>query len=287
MRAAVDTGNVDLLSPQHPLVDSVRERQRLAASNTLASRHVGARLRPAETDNGMTAEIRDQEAHRAGSDHHRQLVGDHLDRCGRRGGLHALQQRPEIGTRKLLITHELNPRVPGDNPPAYGDSEPVADQATVGPVTQQQGTHAVGPAALLLQHVLGHPRRTDRVLAIPRELPPNSLRTATSRRGSRPASARRFTRVNRCGQLPARRGTQDRIRRVRGVPCSRGRGCPRTRSVLEWCPARGDAVEYAVKSPQVLVGGDIAGDEVGRCGDAGIVLGRCRRDGAAPPGDPF
>ena len=40
---------------------------------------------------------------------------------------------------------------------------------------------------------------------------------------------------------------------------------------------RGDAVEYSVKSPEVLLGGDVAGEVVGRCGGAGIVLGRCRR----------
>src|SRR4051812_17196294 len=47
----------------------------------------------------------------------------------------------------------------------------------------------------------------------------------------------------------------------------------------------GDAVEEAVKSPEVLLGGDVTGPDGGRGGGSGEPVGRCRGEGEAPGGD--
>jgi hypothetical protein len=49
----------------------------------------------------------------------------------------------------------------------------------------------------------------------------------------------------------------------------------------------GDAVEHSMEAPEVLPGGDVAG-EGDRCrGGAGVVLGRCGREGEVSGGDAF
>ena len=113
--AAVDLLDVDLLGSQHLLVHRVRELQGLEVPAALPACRVLARLRPAEPDDGVAAEIGDQEADRAGPHDRGEFVGDDLDGLGRCGGLHALQQRPEVWTRTLGLRQHLvtiGPAVP-------------------------------------------------------------------------------------------------------------------------------------------------------------------------------
>ena len=86
-RAVAHAVNVDLLSPQHSFVHGVRQLNGFAAADAAAVCGVDARFPPAEADNGMAAEVGDQEAHRPSANHHRQLVCDHLDGRGWRGSL--------------------------------------------------------------------------------------------------------------------------------------------------------------------------------------------------------
>src|SRR3954451_16724162 len=62
----------------------------------------------------------------------------------------------------------------------------------------------------------------------------------------------------------------------RAAPVARGRG-------RGWSlPAGGgggDAVQEAVKSPEVLLGGYVTGPDGGRCRGSGIAVGRCRGEG--------
>jgi hypothetical protein len=74
----------------------------LAGPVAVAYGRVGVGSGPAEADNGVAAEVRDQEAHRPGTDRFRQLLRDHLDRCGGSGRLNLLQQRSEIGVWPLI-----------------------------------------------------------------------------------------------------------------------------------------------------------------------------------------
>ena len=45
------------------------------------------------------------------SDQSRELVGDHLDRVGRRSRFDQLEQRAKIGSRTILIAHGRNHKV--------------------------------------------------------------------------------------------------------------------------------------------------------------------------------
>jgi len=70
-RAVVDGVNVDLLCPQHSFVGGVGQLNGFAAADAATVCGVDARFRPAEADDGMAAEVGDQEAHCPGADHHR------------------------------------------------------------------------------------------------------------------------------------------------------------------------------------------------------------------------
>jgi hypothetical protein len=103
--------DVDLLGAQHVFVHRARRRQGLGLLGALPSRAGTPTRWCVEANQGAATEVRDQEAHRARSDHRRELVGDHLDRIGRRGRFDPLEQRAKIGSRRIVIAHGLNHRV--------------------------------------------------------------------------------------------------------------------------------------------------------------------------------